>query len=173
MLNQQTKKMLTAIAAIVFFAAGCLWLILSSPDHIEDTNGAEDLSLQTITEENIIQLDFGAVGGPNISRNSLWGDVVEFSAKKYTGVTEIFYDNFIGTSDFEVDLSSFEVTGGNFQMVVVCNGEIVATLEPGGMVDYCLEDVTGYVSLRIAGESASYSFSMAGIDYELHTSDFE
>lgn len=167
-LSEKTKTTLTVIAAVVFVVVVGAWLILGSPEHIEDTNGADDFSLQTITEENIIKLDFGAVGGPTISRSSFWNEIVEFSADKYTGVTEILYDNFIGTSDFEVDISSFEVYGGNFQMVVVHNDEIVATLEPDTFVNYRLEDITGYVSLRIAGESASFGFSMTETDYDLH-----
>ena len=160
---------LTAVVIIVLVIACCVWLFLGRIDHIEDTNGADDFSLQTITEENIINLDFGATGGPAISRGNAWNEGVEFSADKYTGVTEILYDDFFGTSDFEVSLSSFSVTGGNFQMVVVYNGEIVATLEPGSTVEYRLEDVSGYISLRIAGESASFSFTMSEYDYDRHT----
>ena len=162
-------KPLALILAVVFVVVVGLWLILSSPEHIEDTNGADNFALQTITEENIISQDFGSVGGPTISRSILLGDTVEFSADKYTGVTEILYDNFIGASDFEVALSDFEVYEGNFQLVVVYNDEIVATLEPDTLVTYRLEDVTGYISLRIAGESASFRFSMTEMDYDLHT----
>ena len=167
-LSEKTKKTLTRIAAAVFVVVVGLWLILTSPEHIEDTNGPEDFSLQTITDENIIKLDFGAVGGPNIRRGSAWNQTVEFSAEKYTGVTEILYDNILFESDFYLDLSSFEVYEGNFKMVVVCNDEIVATLEPGSMVEYCLEGVSGYISLRIAGESASFSFSMSEFEYDSH-----
>ena len=157
------------IAAAVFVVVVGVWLILGTPEHIEDTNGADDLSLQTITDENIINLDFGAVGGPTISRRNGWSNTVEFSAKKYTGVTEILYDNYIGTTGFEVALSDFEVYDGNFKLIVVYNDEIVATLEPGAVVEYRLEDVSGYISLRIAGESASFSFTMSQYDYDIHT----
>lgn len=165
----QAKKTLILIVAVVFAIVGGVMLFLNRAEHIEDMNGADDFSLHTITEENIIKLDYGAVGGPTISWGSSWDTTVEFSAKKYTGVTEIFYDNVIGKTDFYVNLASFEVTGGNFRMVVVCNDEIVATLEPGTNVEYCLKDATGYISLRIAGESASFNFTMSEYDYDSHS----
>ena len=172
-LNEKAKKTLTTVAAVALVVVAGVWFIFGGTEHIEDTNGADNYALQTITDENILNLDAGAVGGPNLSRNSIWGETVEFSADKYTGVTEILYDNFIGTSDFVVSLSSFAVSGGNFRMVVVYNDEIVATLEPGSPVEYRLENVTGYVSLRIAGESASFSFTMTETDFGLHATNLE
>ena len=172
-LNEQTKKTLTLIAIAVFVVVVGVWLILGTPDHIEDTNGPDDFSLQTITDENIINLDLGARGGPTVTHHSLLSGTVEFSAKKYTGVTEIFYDNMLLESDFWVDLSGFEVYEGNFKMVVVHDDEIVAVLEPGAIVECHLENVKGYVSLRIAGESASFSFTMSEFDFDSHASSFD
>ena len=166
-MSEKTKMTLTRIAAVVFVVVVGLWIFLTAPDHIKDTNGADNYSLQSITEQNIIKQDIGSVGGPTITRNSLFG-TVEFSAEKYTGVTEIIFDDFILTSDFTVSLTAFEVYEGNFQMVVVHNDEIVAVLEPDTFVDYTLENVKGYVSLRIAGESASFSFCMMQSDYDFH-----
>ena len=170
-LSEKTKMTLIRIAAVVFVVVVGGWMFLNRAEHIEDTNGPDDLSLQTITEENIIKLDYGAVGGPTITRNNVISKTVEFSAKKYTGVTEILYDDYLLASDFYLDISSFEVYEGNFQMVVVCNDEIVATLEPGAIVECHLEDVKGYISLRIAGESASFSFTMFQFDYDSHGHD--
>ena len=167
-MNEKTKKTLILVAAAVFVVVVGAWLILGGTEHIEDTNGADNYALQTITDENIIEMDMGAIGGPKISKNILQGSNVEFSAEKFTGVYEVFYDNFIGKSDFEVNLSGFEVKEGNFKMVVVHDDKIVATLEPDLFVEYRLEDVTGTVSLRIAGESASFIFNMSQMDYDHH-----
>jgi len=167
-LNEKTKKILIIAAAIVIVAVVAVWFILGGTEHIEDTNGPDNYALQTITDENIIKMDMGATGGPKISKNIIQGDTVEFSAEKFTGVYEVLYDNFIGKSDFVLDMTGFSVTGGNFKMVVIHDDKIVATLEPDMFVDYCLEDVTGTVSLRIAGESASFTFSMSQLEYDLH-----
>lgn len=168
-LNEKTKKLLVIVAAVVLVVVAGVWFILGGTEHIEDTNGADDFSLQEITDQQIIDMSIGCVGGPKISRDILSGDAVTFSSDKFTGVYEVLYDNFIGKSDFEVDLAAFVVDGGNFKMVVVHNDKIVATLEPDIFVNYRLEDVTGTVSLRIVGESASFSFSMGELEYNEHS----
>lgn len=168
-LNEHAKKVLTIVGAIVFAVVVGAWFIFGGIDHIEDTNGADNFALQEITDENIINEDIGSIGGPKISRSMLTGATVEFSAEKFTGVYEILYDNYVLPSDFYLDLTAYEIYGGNFKLVVVHNDEIVAVLEPDLFVDYLLEDVTGTVSLKIAGESASFSFSMSQMDYDSHS----
>ena len=163
------NNILIWVCALVLAATAGIWLFLSGTDHIEDTNGAEDFSLQTITDQQIIDQSIGSVGGPTISREFLSGNAVNFSAEKFTGVYEILYDNFIGKSDFELNLIDYEILGGNFQLVVVHDGKIVATLEPDMFVTYRLEDITGYISLRIVGESAAFRFSMSENDYDYHS----
>ena len=170
-LSEKTKKTLIIAGVVVFVVVVGAWFIFGGTDHIEDTNGPEDFSLQTITDEEIINMSTGSVGGPKISRGMLTGDTVEFSAEKFTGVYEILYDNYVLPSDFELDLTAYEIYGGNFKLVVVHNDEIVAVLEPGLFVEYLLEDVTGTVSLRIAGESASFSFCMTEMEYDYHSHD--
>ena len=163
------KKLLTTLVAIVLVVVGAVWFLSDGMEHIEDTNGLEDFSLQSITEQQIIDLSTGSVGGPSISKGILTGDAVEFSAEKFSGVYEVLYDNFIGKSDFQLDLTNFVVNGGNFALVVVHDDQIVATLEPDMFVTYRMDDINGYVSLRIVGESADFSFSMAQIDYDYHS----
>ena len=166
---QQIKKILPGIAAVLLIVAGCIWMFGDgAPSQITDTNGPDDFTLTTITDENIINRDIGSIGGPTISQG-LIGDGYTFSAKEFSGVYEILYDNFIGKSDFQLDITNFVVTGGNFRMVVVHDDQIVAELTPDMFVEYRLEDIKGTVSLRIAGESASFSFFMANIDYNAHS----
>lgn len=168
-MNEKAKKVLTIIGALAFVLVAGIWILLGGTDHIEDTNGPQDFSLQTITDRNIIDRSTGSIGGPHISRSILTGSTVEFSAEKFTGVYEILYDNYIGPSDFEVNLTAYEIYGGNFKLVVVHNDEIVAVLEPDLFVNYRLEDITGYISLRIAGESASFRFDMTEYEYNRHS----
>ena len=167
-LNLNPKNALAGIAVVIVLIVAVVWFMNNGIEHIEDTNGADNFELQQITDENIIKDDLGAVGGPKISRPVLLGDTVEFSAKKFTGVYEILYDNYIMPSDFELNLTGYEISGGNFKMVVVHDDKIVATLEPDLFVNYRLEDVKGTVSLMIAGESASFSFSMSEMEYDGH-----
>ena len=164
-----SKNILLWLVAIVGAAAALFWIFGGAPEHIPDTNGPEDFSLTTVTDENILNRDLGSIGGPAVSQSILPGNGYEFSAKKFTGVYEVLYDNFIGKSDFQLDITNLVVTEGNFRMVVVHNDQIVAELTPDRFVEYRLEDITGTVSLRIAGESAAFSFFMSGQDYNLHS----
>ena len=102
-MNEKTKNLLVKIGIVVLAAVAGVWALMSAPDHIEDTNGTDNFAIQTITDEQIINRSIGARGGPDISRNILTGNALTFSAKKYTGVSEIFYDNFLLPSDFEVN----------------------------------------------------------------------
>ncbi len=176
-MDNKTKDLLTKVFALVLIVVAVIWFMNSDLEHIEDTNGPDDYSLTTITDENIIAGDMGSLNPVTVKKKSLdLGSVkissgVEFSSKKFTGVYEILYDNYILPSDFVLDLTSFEVTEGNLRMVVVHNDEIIAELEPGMFVEYRIDDIKGYVSLRIAGESASYKFYMSETDYNMHTHD--
>ena len=51
-------------------------------------------------------------------------------------------------------------------MVVVHDGEIVHTITPENAEEFLLEDISGTVSLVIAGESADFSFEMAKFEYD-------
>jgi len=173
--SEKLKKILWGVFAMVLVAVAAVWFITDDLKPIEDTNGPDDPTLTTITDENITKLDMGALNPIQISASGLTvgnlnvSNFTRFSSENFTGVYEVLYDNFILPSDFMLSLSSFTVTSGNFKMAVVHDGQIVATLEPGESVEYLLRDVTGTVSLRIAGESAAYEFFMAPHDYDLHT----
>lgn len=44
-------------------------------------------------------------------------------------------------------------------------GGIVHIEDTNGPDDYCIDDLTGYVSLRIAGESAAFQFHISDHEY--------
>ena len=94
-------------------------------------------------------------------------DGVELSAKKFSGVTDILWEDYILPSDFSLSLDHFSVTGGNFRMMVINEGEIIADIQPGDHVDILIEDITGYTTVRIAGESAAFSIAMTELQYDL------
>ncbi len=171
-MNENVKKMLWGIFAVVLVIVGIVWFVNDDLEHIEDTNGADDYSLTTITDDQIINKSMGSMGFSKTERKSLLSNgTVEFSSKKFTGVYEVFYSNYIGKADFELHLDNFVVNEGNFKMVVVNDNKIVATIEPGTTIDYRLEDVTGTVSLIVAGESANFTFSMSKFDYDCFAHD--
>ena len=169
------KKLLLGIFAIVLVVVCGIWFLNSDLEHIEDANGAEDTSIAAITDQEIIDMSTGALGGPNRATGGFEvGGIrissgVKFSAKKYTGVSEILYDNYILPSDFDLIITTFVVDEGNCELVVVHEDEIVQRLEPGDSVHIRLEDITGYVSLRLVGESAAFTFVMDELEYDMHS----
>lgn len=161
------KKMplICAVVAVVLFLVTMNWDL----KHIEDTNGPDNYALTTITNGDVLKNKMGALN-PYGKRNAMIGDGIVISSNKFTGVTELFYNNFFGKSDVSLDLSSFAVKEGNLELFVVHEGEIIERRIPDeyGSLDanILLRDIDGRVSIMIAGESADYSFSLSPIEYD-------
>lgn len=171
-MNPKTKDILIKIGAAILAIVGAIWLILGRVEHIEDTNGPDNYKLTTITDQNIIKRDMGNTGLTR-KKGLLTGDIHTFSSDKFTGVEEIMYNNYIFKSSDYFTIHNFEVYEGNFRMVVVLDNEIIAELEPGMTVDYDFKDVKGTLALRIAGESASFKFSITGYDLDRFAHQWE
>lgn len=163
-MDGKKKNRLDIVLAVIVVAV-CVFMFLGDGlEHIEDINGTEDYSLTMITDQQIVDKRVGAL---NVrTQTGLLSGMVEVSSNKFTGVYEVVYDHYIAPSDFVLNLYGFTVTSGNFKMCVVQEGKIVDVLEPGEFVEYQLEDVTGTVSLVIAGESAEFCFQMTESDYD-------
>ena len=157
------NKLFVPIILVVVIIAGVM-LFNSDLEHIEDTNGAENFELQTITDEDIAKIEMGSLN-VGTSKNSIT-NMTEISSSKFTGVYEVLYTNLIGKSDFLLNIYDFQINSGNFKMVVVHDGEIVHTITPENAEEFLLEDISGTVSLVIAGESADFSFEMAKFEYD-------
>jgi len=129
-------------------------------EHIEDTNGPDNYALATITDENIIKQDIGSLNLKKSSR--LLSKGITFSSDKFSGVYRIFHTNLFFDSGFLMNVIDFEVKSGNFRMVLVNDGRIVAEVEPDMMATCQLDDLNGSFELIIAGESAEFEFSLDG-----------
>ena len=146
------------LAAVAMIIIAAVWMLGDNLEHIEDTNGPDNYALQTITDENIVKGDVGAL---NLRKHTgALNDGITFRSDKFTGVSEILQANFILPSDFDLEVIGFQVNSGNFKMAVVHDGIIVAEIEPDLFASCYLEDITGTVSLVIAGESADFTFSL-------------
>lgn len=157
------SKLFVPVILIVVIIAGIM-LFNTDLEHIEDTNGADNFELQTITDEDIAKIEMGSLN-VGVSTNNIT-NMNEISSSKFTGVHEVLYTNLIGKSDFLLNIYDFQVNGGNFKMAVVHDGEIVHTITPENAEEFLLEDISGTVSLVIAGESADFSFKMAKFEYD-------
>ena len=157
MSNEKLKKAVIGAMAVVLVAVGFLWLGKTNLEHIEDTNGADNYTLQVLTDDNIRNLD---VGARNVGQSSsiLTGDTVTYSSKKFTGVYEVFSTNII-TNRYEITVNHARVDAGNFRMVLCVDNEIIHEFAINELTQtFVLENVRGTISLRIAGESADFMF---------------
>jgi hypothetical protein len=127
----------------------------------EDTNGAENFHLQTLTDENIIRLDTGA-SGLSYSETSLGGlTSSEYSSNNFNGVEQLYLTNFLLPSDAEIYVGHLNVKSGNFRLVVINNDKIIfeVPLDAFGET-YRFEDLSGSFSVHVAGERAAFSFHL-------------
>ena len=165
---RRIKDFLLKVVIIVALVAGLIICFTNKMDHIEDTNGPDDMSLAVITEADILDSDMHqSVGGPHtkVTRKRFLGITTSsettYFAKQFSGIYLLESWDLFGGSDLFFDLYDYEVTGGNFLMCVVHDGEIIATVEPqnGEDVRFLLEDVEdGVYNLYIVGESAAFEF---------------
>ncbi len=156
-MNEKIKKIIPLVCAVVLVAVCVVLFLKDGMEHIEDTNGPDDFTLQVITDDNIRKMDMGAL---NVGKSTsfLTGETVTYSSEKFTGVYEVFSQNII-TNRYEITVNHARVDAGNFKMVLLVDDEIVHEFALNELTQtFVLEDVRGTVSLRIAGESADFQF---------------
>ena len=125
----------------------------------EDTNGTDDFRLQTITDENIINLDVGSSGLAYEELNLGILHSSEYSAKNFNGVERIYQTSFWGKSDVFVYIGHLNVEKGNFKLVVINNDKIIYTIPLDSFGErFLFEDLKGDFSIHVAGESAKFDF---------------
>ena len=125
----------------------------------EDTNGADNFELQTITDENIIHLETGASGLAYKESNLGLLLSSEYFSKNFNGVEQIYLTNFVGASDIYVYIGHMNVESGNFRLVVINDDKIIHEFDLDTFgEEFLFEDLTGTFSIHVAGESAKFDF---------------
>lgn len=140
--------------------AVCVGAVGCGGTKYEDTNGADNYALQTITDENIIHLETGA-SGLSYSETDMGGVLSssEYSSKNFNGVEQIFLTNYIFPSDVQVYIGTMNVKEGNFKLVAVLNDEIIQEFPLDTFNEiFTFEDMEGAFSIHVAGESAAFEF---------------
>lgn len=172
--KKSNSKFALPIAIIVTICIVVVWMMMPGQEPIADTNGPDDFSLNTLTDEDILASSITATSGLRISTGSItlpggWeiSDGINFSASDFSGVYELLWADYILPSDFHLELNGFTVESGNLKMVVINNDKIIAVIEPGDQVECLIEDITGLTRVRIAAESASFSFTIPQNNYDL------
>ena len=140
------KKLLSLLLSFLMVLA-----LSACGTEYEDTNGADNFELQTITDEDIIHLKTGA-SGLSYSESSIGGITSsEYSSKNFNGVEQLYQSNYILDSDVVVNISYINVTAGNFRMVVINNDEIISDIRLDSFGEiYTFEDVNGAFSIHVS-----------------------
>ena len=130
----------------------------------EDTNGPDDCTLQTLTDENIINQDTGS-SGLAYKETSLAGITSqEYSSNNFNGVERLYLTNYIMKSDVHIYVSYINVKSGNFKLAAVLDDEIFFEFPLDTFSeDFYFEDIKGTFQIIAAGESAEVEFF-----YEIH-----
>lgn len=169
-LNEKIKNKLWGVFAIVIVAAFVIWMLINpAPQHIEDTNGADNYSLQQITKQDVVANKIGSRGGPNTKETRITLSIGEMSSgikyysRKFTGVYVLHTTTIFKGSDIYLNLSDFQINDGNFAFYVVLDGEIIGEVKPDefNTAEFLVENVnkTGSLEYIIAGESANFKFT--------------
>ncbi len=137
--------------------AMCLGLVACG--QIEDTNGQDDYSLATITEEELVK-------GTNSSSkvgflHTQINDSHTFKVSKFSGVEAIESVRATENTKSITFLVESTRTSGNLYVYVRCDDQIVGEFEIGARDDLVIESpAPGKYELCVAGESASYELSV-------------
>ena len=132
---------------------------LAACGQIEDTNGEQDYSLATITEEQLVK-------GTNSSSkvgflHTQINDSHTFKVNKFSGVEAI--ESVRATENTKSITFLVESTrnSGNLYVYVRCDDRIVGEFEIGARDDLVIETpAPGKYELCVAGESASYELNV-------------
>lgn len=159
--NHGIGAFFVTILFVILFVVVWFWASANGIEHVADTNGT-DTSIAVITEMDIVNNNYG-------SRNLVTttnAKGVRFHSKEYTGVQEVFYQNYVTETTVYLNIYDYEVTEGNFRIAVIHENELIAMLSPDDEASaYCFENIKGRIAFRLVGESAVFNFRMTKSEY--------
>lgn len=134
-----------------------LSIMLSSCSQIEDTNGPDDYSIVTFTDEDILNgrintITMGVFESSSFINGELKGT---YKVSKLSGLVEIEKITSNKSSvNFDID---FSCESGNAMLVIVSNDMIVKKVEANEKVNFDIENAKYTYKLLLIGESAKVS----------------
>lgn len=137
------KKILLVV--LLFVLSGC------SFGQIEDTNGDEDFSIQTISEDEIIKgTNSVSVGRITTSKNNNYSMKVE----KFSGVETICtWEKYSSLFNLTTDIT---INSGNFMLVLTTDKDVIKVFKNNEIDEFLVNTLSGDIHLKIVGESANF-----------------
>lgn len=122
---------------------------------IEDTNGEEDYSIQTILDDKIKE-------GPNTRYviNSKWStkdNVTTMKIEKFSGIF-LLRTTHVSNKTLTYEIDSI-VEKGNFKIVIVKNNEEIINVLINSTELVTINDAEGKYQIKAVGESAKFKMS--------------
>ena len=134
-----------------------LSVMLSSCSQIEDTNGPDDYSIVTFTDEDILKGAINTITVGSFRSSSFVGDELKgtYKVSKLSGMVEIEkISSDRSNINFYID---FTCESGNAMLVIVSKGRIVKKIQANEKVNFDITNNNDYYKLLLVGESAKAS----------------
>ena len=150
------KRLLPALCILLL-----LPLLLTACRQIEDTNGPDDISLCTLTEEEILDKSpsYSAVSSITSTQNGKR----TLRIKKLSGVYAL--DSHLASGNTLTITLSTTLHEGNLRIVVLCDGNYVADMPVGQNETLTLQNADGHrYQVRLAAESAKLDATLTFTD---------
>ena len=153
-MKKRALPLVALFLALLLLFGGC-----AAFSHYEDTNGDQDYTLQTLTDENIMKGTGGSLSSVSLRTSSITPSKSKVTLKvgKFSGVSTL--ESFRGGSSYRTVTVSLTVSAGNFKAVLCTDSEILYVFpinQTGSSYSFKKEQT---VYLRIAGESAKYELT--------------
>ena len=142
------KKFLVFLLLLTIFGlTGC--------SHIEDTNGEDDYSITTITDQDIIDGMNNFSMGSVSNRKKVQGEITgSLKVKKFSGVLEV--EEFSSENKYIVITISNECFGGNFMVAITSGDTILTKVLANESKSFELLNNGEKYELKVVGESAHF-----------------
>lgn len=137
------KKIIIIILFLAVFLGGCI-------KQIEDTNGTDDYTIETFTDEDITanRTSYIIVSSFTTTINN----VTTVKIGKFSGIYELEKTR-VPNSNLQYQIAS-TCTSGNFRIVIVKDNEILDDVQINTSKTISYPNANGTYQLRIVGESA-------------------
>ena len=142
-------------------------ITMTSCTHLEDSNGENDYSVVSITDEDILSFGHSYISVGSFTLRKKTGDLIEgtFKVQKLSGILQI--DEFKYNSQYFTFSYDFTCTKGNAMLAIVSNGEIVKKIEANTNSSFKLNNNKKYYTTYLVGESANVQ-----LNYKINSSNW-
>lgn len=151
------KKVLLIILGFLFLES----CGINNLKHIEDINGEDNYSLNTLTEKDILSKNPHALFVKSLRTEK--NKKIKFSCEKFSGVSDITSYNLEEDKEY-IFIVNATINKGNGEIFIYKDGKKVASIDWRLNQEIKLENINGKIYFRIAGESANMNIEIEKVE---------